>query len=109
MFEEEALVGNSFEVNLSLTVKAPEKVVTSLDDTINYAAVYGIVKDILTVQRALLETLAMEITEELKKQFPSIRIATIQIIKLHPPISAFTGSVSVTYTKKFRKKESNTG
>lgn len=102
MFEEEALVGNEFEVNLSLTVRAPEKVVTSIEETINYAAVHRIVKNIFSERKALLETLVMEITEELKKEFPSLRNVSIQIIKLHPPISSFTGSVSVTYNKKFK-------
>lgn len=102
VLEEEALVGNKFEVNLSLTVKAPEKVATTLDETINYATVYGLVKNIFAERKALLETLAMEITEELKKAFPSLRKASIQIIKLHPPISTFTGSVSVTYNRKFK-------
>jgi 7,8-dihydroneopterin aldolase/epimerase/oxygenase len=101
VFEEEARVGNEFEVNISLTVTAPEKIVMSIEDTINYAEVYRIVKELFAERKALLETLAMEIAEELKQQFPTLRKASVQISKLHPPITAFIGSVSVTYTKDF--------
>lgn len=102
LFAEEGKVQNEFEVNLSLTVTAPEKKVTTIGDTINYAEVYRVVKECFAVPRELLETLSMEIAEELKEQFPSLHKISIQIIKLSPPIASFTGSVSVTYSKKFR-------
>ena len=100
-YNEEATAGNEFEVNLSLTLDAPRQKVISLDETINYADVYQIVKNIFALRTALLETLAMEIAESLKKRFPSLRQVSVQIIKLHPPITAFTGSVSVTYSTAF--------
>lgn len=102
MYAEEAQVGNEFEVHLALTVKAPKAELTSLEDSINYAEVYRIVKDIFSVRKAFLETLAMEIAKALKKQFPSLQKASVQISKLHPPITQFTGSVSVTYQTKFK-------
>lgn len=101
LYGEEALVKNEFEVNLSLTTRAPEKTVTSIDDTINYATVYTIVKEVFSGRKLLLETLAMEIAEAVKKAFPRLDHVSIQIIKLHPPIEAFTGAVSVTFTHTF--------
>jgi dihydroneopterin aldolase len=100
-YNEEAAVGNEFEVNISLSVDAPRQKVMSLDETINYADVYQIVKNIFALRTALLETLTMEIAESLKKHFPFLQKASVQIIKLHPPITAFTGSVSVTYSTAF--------
>jgi dihydroneopterin aldolase len=101
LFAEEAEAGNAFEVNLSLTTKAPVAVVHSLEQTINYAEVYSITKAIFDVRRDLLETLAMEIAERLKGAFPQLQKISVQIIKLNPPIAAFTGSVSVTFQKDF--------
>lgn len=101
LFAEEAQTGNAFEVNLSLTTEAPANVVNSLEQTINYAEVYRITKTIFEVRRDLLETLAMEIAESLKKAFPQLKKVSVQIIKLNPPIAAFSGSVSVTYHKDF--------
>jgi dihydroneopterin aldolase len=101
LYSEEAAAGNEFEVNLSLTVNAPHQKVLSLDESINYAEVYRIVKAVFASRTDLLETLAMEMAAELKKAFPVLQNASIQIVKLHPPITAFTGSVSVTYNTSF--------
>ncbi len=102
VYAEEAAAGNDFEVNLSLTVKAPAGTNVCLDDTINYAAVYEIIKNVFSCRTDLLETLAMEMAGSLKERFPRLRKVSVQIIKLHPPITAFAGSVSVTYQTKFR-------
>ncbi|MDQ3276938.1 MAG: dihydroneopterin aldolase [Bacteroidota bacterium] len=101
VYAQEALAGNEFEVDIALKVEAPEERITALEQTINYAEVYRITKEIFEVRRALLETLAMEIAESLKQAFPALLQTTIQITKLNPPIAAFTGSVSVTYHKDF--------
>ena len=102
LYEEERSVGNEFEVNISLTMKGPKEKVVTLEETINYVEVYRITKELFSHRNALLETLAMEIAEALKHQFPVIQKAEVQIAKLHPPIAGFTGSVSVTYKKSFK-------
>ena len=102
LYTEEKLVENEFEVNLSLQVKAPKTKITSIDQTINYARVYELTKEIVTKPEALLETLAMRIADTLRQQFPSLKKISVQVIKLHPPIASFSGSVSVTYSCKFK-------
>lgn len=101
MYEEERAVGNEFEVNISLEVKAPKEKIKSIEDTINYAEVYRLTKEIFSKRKTLLETLAMEIAEVLKQEFSSIKRLSIQIIKRNPPITSFTGSVSVSYNKEY--------
>ncbi|RYZ28582.1 MAG: dihydroneopterin aldolase [Chitinophagaceae bacterium] len=101
LYEEEKLVGNEFEVNLSMVIDAPEKTLTKIEDTINYAEVHRITKEIFLKPTPLLETLAMEIAGAVKKEFSFLKSIQIQIIKLHPPITGFTGSVSVSYHKDF--------
>lgn len=101
VFAEEAIIGNEFEVNLTLLIEAPETKVNSLDETINYAEVYRITKELFSVRRRLLETLAMEIAEALKSAFPQLLEISVQIQKLNPPISSFTGTVSVTFSKTY--------
>lgn len=102
MYEEERKVGNEFEVNVSLEVKAPKEKLTSLDGTINYAEVHRIVKEVFSERKLLLETLVMEMAGQLKLNFPSIKKISIQIMKLNPPITSFVGSVSVTYEKTYK-------
>jgi 7,8-dihydroneopterin aldolase/epimerase/oxygenase len=103
LYAEERRAGNEFEVNLSLAVKAPKAKIVSLEETINYAEVYRLLNERFAIRTNLLETLAMEIAEELKQQFPAIRKISVQITKLDPPIAAFTGSVSVTYNKSYKE------
>ena len=74
LYAEEAAAGNEFEVNLSLLVKAPEERITSLSETVNYAAVYRLVSELFSVRKALLETIAMEMADE--KRSPTLKNET---------------------------------
>ncbi len=100
MFEEEAIVGTSFEVNLSIEFES-EEVIQSLKQTINYVEVYDIVKKHFERPRQLLEMLAQEITRDIKLADPRVTLVNIEIRKLNPPIANFTGSVGITYVKSF--------
>lgn len=102
VYEEERTAGNEFEVNLSLTVKAPKETLSSIEQTINYADVHRIVKERFQRPTPLLETLAMELAENIRQRFPSLKKISVEIIKLHPPVVSFTGGVSVTYQKRYR-------
>ena len=102
MYAEEIGVGNEFEVNISIDIKAPKTKLTSIEDTVNYAEVYRITKDVFSKRKLLLETLAMEIAEELKTNFSFIRRVCVEITKLNPPIASFAGSVSVSFRKTYK-------
>ena len=101
LYEEENLVGNEFEVDVSIDHKAPEEVITSIDQTVNYVEIFRIVQDEFSKRKQLLETCAMLIAERLQKQFAGIEKLTISIKKMNPPITNFTGSVGITYNKVF--------
>jgi len=45
MYEEEKRVGNEFEVDVSIACKSPKKIITSIEQTINYAEVYRILQE----------------------------------------------------------------
>ena len=100
--EEEAIVGNEFEVDIFIDHSAPEQVIDSLEDTINYAAVYSLIKEEMQVRQSLLETCVMRITERLHQEFPRIEKIKITLRKLQPPIVNFIGRVVVAYTKAFQ-------
>ena len=102
LHEEEKILGAEFEVNISMKVKAFEEDKVTIGDTINYADVYQLVKEIFNQREDLLETICITISTAIKDKFPQLRKMSIQIIKLHPPISSFVGSVSVTYKKKYK-------
>ena len=55
-------------------------------------------------RRHLLETLAMDIAERIQVQFDEIESLLITIRKLNPPITNFSGSVAITYSREFKSQ-----
>jgi len=100
VYEEERILGNDFEVNVSVTFEA-DKPVTSLQHTINYASIYNLIKQKMAVPLPLLETLAQELTQEIYNFDNRIKTISVSVEKKNPPISNMEGSVSVHYKKEF--------
>ena len=100
MHDEEAIVGNDFEVSVSVTFDVPEKI-THLSETVNYSSVYTTIKKIFINPAKLLETLAVDICDEIHSSDNRIRKINITIHKLNPPISNFIGDVGVSFCKSF--------
>lgn len=93
---QETRVGNTFVVNLILTAPL-EKAVASddLDDTINYAEVYEIVKSEMVIPSKLLEHVAGRILHALKRAFPQLLAVKLKLSKLNPPFGGDVYSASV--------------
>ena len=100
VYEEERMLGNDFEVNVSVTFEADEPV-TSLQHTINYVSIYNIIKQRMVIPLPLLETLAQELTQEIYEFDNRIKIILVSVEKKNPPIPNMEGSVSVHYKKEF--------
>ena len=98
--EEERILGNDYEVNLAITIAAKGKI-TSLEQTVDYAAVFEMVKTRMSIPTALLETVAQDLAQQLYEQFKNITVVNISITKKNPPIENFQGSVGVCYNKAF--------
>lgn len=98
--EEEKILGNEFEVNVSLCFKADEPI-TTLEQTINYATVYEIIKQRMQTATRLLETLVQDLTKEIYAFDNRIQSISVSVEKKNPPISNMEGSVSVHYKKDF--------
>lgn len=102
MYDQEKKVGNEFEVDVSIDCKSPKKMIHSIEQTINYAEVYRILQEEFAERKFLLETVAMQVADKLQQQFPEIEFVKISIRKLHPPITNFSGSVGITFSKEFK-------
>lgn len=102
MYPEEVKVGNEFEVDVVIACRSPKKKITSIEQTVNYVEVYRILQEEFSQRKFLLETLAMEIADKIEVQFPDIEKISISIRKLNPPITNFSGSVAVVYSKTFK-------
>ncbi len=94
---EERTIGNKYEVSVNLEVDF--KNAASNDDlagTINYEAVYDIVKSIMSVEAKLLEHIASKIITGLKNAFPNLISVEVSVSKLNPPIKGLCKKATVT-------------
>ncbi len=96
-YQEEQVIGNHFLVDLLLETDM-EKASKSdeLDDALNYAEVYELVKQEMNARSHLLEHVTARILDVLFVRFPQLERAEVQVAKLNPPIGGQLKSVSVS-------------
>ena len=99
-YEEEKVLGGVFEVNAVVQHSSYEMPVRHIHDTIDYTAVYEIIRKRMAKPTLLLETLATTIAREILTKFSQAEEVSINIKKINPPIIAFQGSVGVTCVLK---------
>ena len=88
--EQETIVGATYIVNLSLLVEQAEGAILSdkLEETVNYADVYALVKQEMQTPSKLLERVAGRISHTLLNAFPKIKEIKVEVAKENPPIGA---------------------
>lgn len=96
VLEQERKVGNTFTVNLSLTISHKTSLYSDeLADTIDYSKVYEVVKHEMSEPCLLLERLAGRLAKRLFEEFLHIEELTLSISKVKPPFSADISSATV--------------
>jgi dihydroneopterin aldolase len=98
--DEEKILGNEYEVNVSLSFEAADQI-TALDQTINYVSVYEIIKKRMAIPTALLETLAEDLVQKIYFTDKRIKSISVSIEKKNPPIPNMESSVAVSCIKNF--------
>lgn len=96
-FQSERIVGNSFEVNISIEtdcLKASES--DQLSDAVNYEGVYALVKEEMHRRSHLLEHVAGRILERIHDSYKGIGKVRVKISKLRPPMGGHIKAVSIT-------------
>ena len=73
--------------------------IESIDETIDYTKIYEIIKQRMIISGLLLETLAMQIGNEIINKFPYVKFVRVDIKKVNPPIEGIIGSVGVSWYK----------
>jgi dihydroneopterin aldolase len=103
LYHEEKKLGGDFEVNVTV-IHEPVKIpVQHINETIDYMAVYNVIKEIMQHAQPLLETVATLIASEILKRFSHAEEVIVSITKLNPPIISFEGMVGVKYAVKRAK------
>lgn len=96
-FKEEQIIGTKFIIDLFLTVDtASAEVTDDLHKTVDYQAVYMVVKEEMKQSSKLLEHVGRRIIDSVLKGFPTVEKASIKVKKLNPPLGGKMDFVSVT-------------
>ena len=89
LLPQERVVGGHYRVDVELSLTPPLRALTEdvIDDTVNYAEVYALIRQQMKQPVNLLEHLAHRITKGLYAQFPQIQAVKLSVTKVTPPIS----------------------
>lgn len=101
VYPEEKILGNSFEVDCSVDIPAPDHIIRHIEETVNYQKLYEIIKSQMEIATPLLETVSMNIGALIHEAFPEVITISVTIRKLRPPINGLKGSTSVTWKKHY--------
>lgn len=95
-FKEEQVIGTKFSIDLFLDVdtNTAEKS-DKLEDTVNYQAVYLLVKQEMESKSNLLEHVGRRILEQIRMEFPEVEKTKLKIRKLNPPLGGKMDFVSL--------------
>ncbi len=94
--EEEARIGANYIVDVHMHTdfsKAAQS--DELLETIDYCAVYELVKKEMKIRSKLIEHVAERIFNVLKAEFPALLYLHVKVIKLLPPMNGDVERVSV--------------
>ncbi|MGE6632297.1 dihydroneopterin aldolase [Bacillus sp. NPDC077027] len=101
VFQEENKLGQRFRVDLTASLDLSKAGKTDdLNETINYAELYHICKDIVEGEPVnLVETLTERIANQVLVSFPTVQECTVKVIKPDPPIPGHYRSVAIEMTR----------
>jgi dihydroneopterin aldolase len=55
----------------------------------------------MSIPSPLLETIIMDIGNTIKKKYDKVKLISIHLKKIHPPVSGIQGSVAVSWKKEY--------
>lgn len=99
--EEEKILGNQYIIDVSVEFHERDEVIVHINETVNYAVIYNIIKKRISIPTPLLETIVMEVGNEIHKEFPYLKSISICMQKMHPPIEGMQGAARVCWKKEF--------
>ena len=94
--KEEGKIGTNYIVDVEMETDFTTAALTDdLSKTIDYVAVYNIVKKQMAVRSKLIEQVGQRIVNELKNQFSSLKKVIVKVTKLNPPMNGDVERVSI--------------
>ena len=97
LYADEKVLGNAFEVNAAISYQPEALPVKDINQTIDYAAVYELIRDQMNVPVLLLEEFVTATSLLLLQKFPIAEQVSLSVTKLQTPISGLEGNASVSF------------
>jgi len=98
-YPEEQIWGNRFLIDIEAGYNSiSQNVNDELSQTINYEKLYQIAENRMSFKSKLLETVAQDIQDEIKLQFPYVETLKVTVRKLNPPLGGPVAYSAVTVT-----------
>jgi dihydroneopterin aldolase len=89
VMEQERIAGNDYVVNLRIKYPMEQAMLSDdVEDTLNYANVFEIISQEMSVPSNLLERVAYRICDRLFRKYTSIEALDIDLRKENPPMGA---------------------
>ena len=96
---QERITGNDYLVSVSADCPlAAAAESDSVDDTLNYAHIYNIVKEEMALQSNLVEHVAGRIGRRVLAEFPLADNVRVEVVRLNPPMGAACDGAGVELT-----------
>ena len=96
---QENSVGGEYTVDLRVDYDASKAMQSdSVNDAVNYAVLYHIIKEEMGKTSQLIENVAWRIAERISNEFETVTSITITVTKCNPPMGAHTDGASITLT-----------
>ena len=87
-FKEERVIGTRFMVDISIEIETTEAEETDdLKKTLNYQAVYKLIKDEMDIKSHLLEHVGWKIINAVYVHFPGTLRVKVKVMKLNPALA----------------------
>jgi dihydroneopterin aldolase len=103
VMEQERKVGNTYIIDLKVYFDFDQATHSdNLEDTINYALIYEIVKQEMAVPSKLIEHVAGRIIRHIRIDFPQVKNMEIRLAKKNPPFGGDIEEVAVVINTKLR-------
>lgn len=99
--DEEGKIGSEYRVDLAVKTDLSKSAKTdNLADTVDYVHLNRIVKEEMSVRTKLLETVADRILTRIIDEIPIVKMATVEVSKVNPPIGGNVALVTIKMSKK---------
>ena len=93
---QEKIVGNTYTVDLKFELDIRKAAETDdLNDTVNYASLYTLVKEEMAIPSNLIEHVANRIVRHIRTDFPQIKAIEVRLAKRNPPFGGDIREVAV--------------